>query len=104
MPLYKRDVEDKQAGFKISKADTEKLSDDPSELYYDIFTDRFMSKYTRFTSFREFMYESPTQLDHPPSPQTRDFDRFVSKKTVFDDWEEMKEKAIEEWVVSEIDP
>jgi hypothetical protein len=103
MPLYKRDIEDKQEGFRVSKADTGKLSDDPSELYYDIFTDRFMNRYSRFNSFREFMEKSPSESDHPTSPQTRDFSRFVSKQTVFDDWDEMKEKAIEEWVVSEID-
>ena len=103
MPLYKRDIRDKQSGFRVSEADVTKLSDDQSKLYYEIFSDKFLRDYSKSDSFREFINKSPSDLDDIGSLESDEFNRFVSRETVFDDWEEMKDKAVEEWIASEID-
>lgn len=103
MVLLKREIEDQQSNFELLRADTEKLSDDQNQLLEDVFRRNFMKKYTRYDNIDKFISDSPANIDHRNSFQTREFERFVSKNTVFDDWDEMKSKASENWIVSELD-
>lgn len=102
MVLLKEDIENQQSTFQILRADTGKLSDDLESRHQEVFSDRFMRKYTRYGSFSDFMEESPANEVTKTAFGSREFDQFVSKNTVFDDWNEMKKMAAEDWVVSEI--
>lgn len=103
MVLRKREIEDHQSSFHVLRADTEKLSDNTAELFHEVFKKKFMKKYTRYDSISEFIDDSPGEIHSPESFQSEEFEDFVSENTVFDNWDEMKKKAAENWIVSEID-
>ena len=103
MVLLKQEIEDYQSSFQVLRANTEKLSDETDQLFSDVFRGAFMRKYTRYESIEEFIEESPADIQNPDSFRTEEFERFISKNTVFDEWDEMKTKASENWIVSEID-
>lgn len=66
----------------------------------DLFNEAFMSKYTSFKSFDQFMengnFEVKTLEDIINYPEEL-FDRYVVRETNFSDWESMKNKATEEY-------
>lgn len=103
MVLKKEDVEGHQMDFNTVEIDIDNLSDDRSTFHEQIFSDDFIDKYTlRLSSFEEFISESPADLDDESSFRKDDFEEFVKNNTFFDSWEEMKKKASEEWIASEV--
>ena len=102
MVLLKREIEEHQSEFEVIRADTDSLSEDTSELYNEVFDRDFMRQYTVYSSIDRFFEESPAGYSDPHAAGSTSFNEFVSTKTVFDDWEEMKQKAKEEWLVSEM--
>lgn len=73
--------------------------------FKDLFSRRFMKRYTRFGSIDEFLSESPWEVkserDLEKIPEN-EFDLYVSKNTVFDNGDEMVSKAGEEWVAQKL--
>lgn len=61
-----------------------------------LFSNSFMSKYTNFSSFDEFLeaggFNVETQEDFEAIPDD-DFDKHVSESTKFSSWEEMLQEA-----------
>lgn len=103
MPRLKKEIEDHQSSFRHLRADTDKLSTDPREAFPDVFSMGFMKKYTTYNSIENFLDSSPADVNQPHSFETDEFKQFVSRNSVFDNWDEMVSKASEEWIVSEID-
>lgn len=98
--IFRKEIEDRQSGFYQIQVDTDSLSDDIEDSISEIFDRGFMIEYTRYSDIREFMKSSPTELHSLRNTQGKQFDQFVSSNTLFDDWVEMKEKALDEWFVS----
>jgi len=70
---------------------------------YALFNEKFMEKYTNFTSFDEFINNCPIALDEfsngfdeeIPMKYPKKWDKYVNDTTLFSSWSEMFDKAIE---------
>ncbi len=79
---------------------------DPAALpMHVLFTDRFMSIYTKFSSFAEMIRASGFDLlsrDDFENLPPRQWDGFVGLTTDFGDWEEMWGTAVDEYEAHEL--
>lgn len=102
--LTKEEIRKKQETLSLLRADLDRLSDNKRELHSEVFDASFLRRRTlRYRSFRDFIEDSPSKIQSGELQNAEDIDNFVKKETVFDDWNEMKEKAIEEWIAKNID-
>lgn len=100
MVLLKREIEDRQSNFRQIRADTDSLSGDIEDLISEVLDRKFMKEYTRYSDINEFIDDSPVDIYDLGDVQKTQFNQFVSKNTLFDNWEEMKQKAVDEWFAS----
>jgi hypothetical protein len=100
MVILKKEIEDRQSNFRQIRADTDSLSSDIEDLISEVLDKKFMKEYTRYSDINEFIDDSPVDIQSLDNVQATQFNRFVSKNTLFDNWEEMKQKAVDEWFAS----
>lgn len=99
--LTKEEIRKKQESLSVLKADLSVLSDNNRELHSEVFDKSFIRRRTlRYKFFRDFIDDSPSKIRSGKLQNAEDIDNFVRKETVFDDWNQMKEKAIEEWIAN----
>src|SRR5690625_6953784 len=69
----------------------------------DIFTDEFMSEYTDFESFGEFLAEAPVRIEDQDDFDNMDMsemDAFVAEVTKFEAWEDMQGEAVSLYTIN----
>lgn len=99
--LTKDEIRKKQQSLSVLRADLNDLSDDKQDLHLDLFNKKFLRKYTsRYESFTNFIEDSPSKIRAEKLRNAEEIDNFVKKETVFETWNNMKEKAIEEWIAN----
>ena len=99
--LTKDEIRKKQQSLSVLRADLNDLSDDKQDLHLDLFNKKFLRKYTlRYESFTNFIEDSPSKIRSGKLRNAEEIDNFVKKETVFETWNNMKEKAIEEWIAN----
>ncbi|AYW46750.1 hypothetical protein LQF60_03100 [Tetragenococcus koreensis] len=66
----------------------------------DLFTSKFMKKYTKFNSIDSFVhnYDSSVTAKTFKPTNNREFDKYVSHHSKFKNWNEMYKKAGEEYL------
>ncbi|MGF9814278.1 hypothetical protein [Bacillus toyonensis] len=73
--------------------------------FADLFNDSFMMEYTRFVNIDKFFEESKyvvkTDEDFKKIPSEK-LDEYVKEVTEFENWEEMKTKAAEIYVLKKL--
>lgn len=101
--VTKEEIMKSQEFLDVLRADVGKLSDNKKDLQSDVFGTSFLRKHTlRYNSFRDFVEDSPSKIQSEKLKNSREIDFFVREETVFDDWDEMKQRAIEEWIVANV--
>jgi hypothetical protein len=98
--VTKSEIEDMQEKFEVLTVDLTKLSGEVIKLNKEIFNRDFMDKYTLCETFDEFIEKVPCEIESKEFESLEELNNFVSQKTVFDNWAQMKKKAIEEWIAS----
>lgn len=71
----------------------------------DIFTDEFMSEYTDFESFGEFLAEAPVRIEDQDDFDNMDMsemDAFVAEVTKFEAWEDMQGEAVSLYTINQL--
>src|SRR5699024_3655563 len=71
----------------------------------DIFTDEFMSEYTDFESFGEFLAEAPARIEDQDDFDNMDMsemDAFVAEVTKFEAWEDMQGEAVSLYTINQL--
>src|SRR5699024_1140927 len=71
----------------------------------DIFTDEFMSEYTDFESFGEFLAEAPVRIEDQDDFDNMDMsemDAFVAEVTKFEAWEDMQGDAVSLYTINQL--
>lgn len=102
MPLLKEDIEEQQENLGVLKANTRELDSEEKIPFGELFPEEFMGKYTNSDDIAEFLESAPVSFESAKSFSSKQFDDHIAKHTVFDDWNEMKRKAAEEWIVERI--
>ncbi len=78
-----------------------KLQGQKTISFDELFTFSFMTKYTQYESFDEFLkaggFEVNSQEDFEAIPDA-DMDTYVSKMTSFRSWQNMLDKATEQYI------
>lgn len=80
-------------------------NDDEALDLKDIFTDDFMSMYTEFQTFEEFLYESPVEIESQEDFDQMDMgamDAYVSEVTQFEAWEDMQGEAVSLYTINQL--
>lgn len=99
--LTKDEIRKKQQSLSVLRADLSNLSDNKRDLHIDVFNKKFLRKYTlRYELFTNFIEDSPSKIRAGKLQNADEIDNFVKKETVFETWNNMKEKAIEEWIAN----
>ncbi|MCD9021941.1 hypothetical protein [Cohnella silvisoli] len=85
---------------------TEELEKTPSDSFETLFIPSFMKKFTVFTSFKEMLvaggFEVSCEEDFQNIPDDL-FDEHIANHTFFDDWQEMLDTAMQEYVARKLD-
>ena len=71
----------------------------------DLLTIEFLNRYTSFSSVEELFEASGFKVDNTEDFEkipNDEWDEFISKNSIFKNWEEMLEKAGEEWITNEL--
>lgn len=71
----------------------------------DVFTDEFMSEYTDYQTFEEFLSESPVQINSQEDFDQMDIgemDVFVNEVTQFEAWEDMQGEAVSLYTIKQL--
>lgn len=71
----------------------------------DIFTDGFISEYTDFSSFAEFLAESPVEIRDQEDFDQMDMsemDAYVSEVSQFEAWEDMQGEAVSLYTINQL--
>lgn len=77
------------------------LSGEQNLTFEELFPDEFMTQFTDYSSMEnmisqsQFEVESPEDFKAIPDPE---WDDYVKRKTSFNNWDEMMEKAVGEYV------
>ncbi|KKB34139.1 hypothetical protein [Bacillus thermotolerans] len=82
-----------------------KLEEGQSVTFTELFTERFMSKYTRFTSIEEFFEKSPFEVqtnEDFDKINKAELDKYVSENTQFSSWENMLGEAGKEHIARQL--
>lgn len=84
---------------------TAKRADKEGIKFSELFTETFMRRYTRVSTFDEFLaagnFEVNSQADFEAIPDDV-FDEYVSSNTKFHSWAEMQEQATHEWLSKQL--
>ena len=82
-----------------------KLSGNSEIRFKDLFNNNFIINYTKFESINQMFQESDFEIrseeDFNNIAENK-LDEYVKETTNFSNWEEMIEKAVEEWVQKEL--
>ena len=71
----------------------------------DIFTDGFISEYTDFSSFAEFLAEAPIKIDNQEDFDQMDMgemDAYVAEVSQFETWEDMQGEAVSLYTINQL--
>ena len=70
----------------------------------DLFTTRFMHEHSAFDSFDEMVTAAGVVIVHSIAElETNDqWQRFISGRTTFETWDQMREEAAREWIANEL--
>ena len=71
----------------------------------ELFTDDFMRKYTNFNSLNEFFDKSPFGIRNEEdfiNLEQKEFDEWVRTNARFNNWDEMQEKAVQEYTIKKL--
>ncbi|MFW6027153.1 MAG: hypothetical protein ACOCRX_12530 [Candidatus Woesearchaeota archaeon] len=99
-------------GFDELQKNLKKLQNKAEELdgrnnipFDELFNNNFMRRYTNYNSIDEMIEESnfkvETEEDFKKISED-DWDEFIKKNTKFDNWQQMINKAGEEWVAKKL--
>lgn len=104
MIVEKSDIREYQSEFSVLTATISNLSGNVKDRQRQIYNRSFMDKYTLYDDFDTFLTHSPIKdlNDSNKINDSEELEVFVQNKTVFDSTEEMKNRAIEDWIVSDI--
>ncbi|TKX69257.1 hypothetical protein [Halorubrum sp. SP9] len=82
------------------RASAEKMDGENEMAITDLFPPRFMTQYSEYEDFGEFIEDSPWTVesadDFEGIPED-EWDDYVRENTTFDGWENMQETAGSEW-------
>lgn len=71
----------------------------------DLFSETFMTKYTKFNTINDFFENSSFTVesteDFDSIPES-DLDTYVSNNTLFSSWQDMLNKGVEEWTSKQL--
>lgn len=91
--------------FKKLEKNAKELENTKSVSFETLFNSKFMSKYTRFSSFNELLtfgkYEVNSQEDFEAIPDD-EFDDFIASNTKFETWQDMLDTASTEYAINKL--
>ncbi len=71
----------------------------------DVFTDGFISEYTDFSSFAEFLEEAPIKIGNQEDFDQMDMgemDAYVAEVSQFETWEDMQGEAVSLYTINQL--
>lgn len=87
------------------KRAAQELEETKTVSFEELFTQTFMTKYTQFSSFDDFLkaggFFVETQEDFEAIPD-EDIDKHVAKTTKFSDWQTMLDTAVSEYTLKKL--
>ena len=99
----------KMDGFKDLEKNLKKVQKRAKELekgkevtFNELFTERFMNNYTKFDSLDEFFDESPFEIKNDEdfiNLEKEKLNDWVKSNTSFENWDEMQERAVQEYTL-----
>lgn len=102
----------KTTGLQELQDELKRMSDKVEELEEgvnvpldELLTPTFMSSYTDLQSADELLNKSPFTIDTPEdfaAVPDAEWDDYISSVSVFQDWDSMLGKAMEEWTVKQL--
>lgn len=104
--MFKMDgLDELQKELKRLEESAKELEGEQSVSFEDLFTHDFMSKYTNFDSFENFLsagsFKANTDDEFDAIPEI-ELDSHVSKTTTFANWEDMLGTAVEEYTAHKL--
>ncbi|WP_368251194.1 hypothetical protein [Enterococcus sp. 2201sp1_2201st1_B8_2201SCRN_220225] len=91
-----------QKRLKQMEQSASSLNGSHSVSFNDLFTKKFMNRYTDFSIIDEFVEKSGFDFSDMESIDEADLDSFVNENTQFESWNKMKTKAAEEWTARQL--
>lgn len=106
MAVFKVDgLDDLQHELQQLEQNVQELTDGQDISFAELFTKSFMRKYTRFSSIDDLLdaggFHAETNEEFDAIPET-ELDMYIANTTEFDSWEDMLNKAVEEYLLKNI--
>lgn len=79
----------------------DELSGEQNLTFEELFPDEFMTQFTDYSSMENMISQSQFEVESPEDFKAipdLEWDDYVKSKTSFDNWDEMMEKAVGEYV------